>query len=108
VAVFGEDRFWKISESEELFRTLLKRKYWKQIQPDILRRTISNAESDILRIRTFRKWKSVERVQRFVLISEQSHCLEQRFLHFGKGSENTNDAISNFANVLESLGSSAA
>ena len=99
------DRLFEVSDAEELFKELSKRKHWNLIRPETLRLIFRNAESDILRIRTFLEWNSIKRIQRFVVISEESRALEERFIQFGKDSD-AKEATSNFAAVLNSFASS--
>ncbi len=90
MAFFSRDKIDDIGDVEELLRIMTKRKYWKQIRPEILRRIFDNAKGDIVKI------------QRFRYVSELHHCIENNFVEIAKD-DNTEMAVAYFAVTLERL-----
>ena len=86
----SRDKIDDIGDVDELFRIMTKRKHWKHIRPEILRRIFDNAKGDITRI------------QRFRYVSELHHCVANNFIEISKD-DNTEMAVAFFAVTLERL-----
>lgn len=85
-----------ITDIDELFVVLAKRKYWSRIPHDILRQIFDNANGD------------VEKVQRFRFVSERHHCVENNFIPLSEGEYDPEIAIALFSVTLERLAAQAA
>ncbi len=90
MAFLSRDKIDEISDVEELFQLMTKRKHWKHIKPEILRRIFDNAKGDVIKI------------QRFRYVSELHHCVENNFIEISKD-DNIEMAIAYFAVTLERL-----
>jgi len=85
-----------ITDIDELFLALTKRKYWSCMPHGILRQIFDNANGD------------VEKVQRFRFVSERHHCVENNFIPLLEGEYDPEITISLFSVTLERLAAQAA
>jgi hypothetical protein len=94
--LFARKKVDDITDIDELFVALTKRKHWNRIPQRILRQIFNNADGD------------VEKVQRFRLVSECHHCVENNFIPLSEGQYDPEIAIALFSVTLERLAAQAA
>ncbi len=68
MGLFSSDDVFKLADTDQLFAALLKRKHWKRMKPEVLRRILDHAEGDILK------------AKRFCMVSEAFGCVEKNFI----------------------------
>jgi hypothetical protein len=87
-----DDALFEIEDLDELLTTLIKRKYWKEINPDIIKRIFDNAKGD------------VDTMKRFIFISEIHNSVGNNFVELANGTSKEL-VLSLFALTLYRLGS---
>jgi hypothetical protein len=96
MGLFASKKVEDISDIDELFVTLTKRKHWSRIPKEVLRRIFENANGD------------VEKVQRFRFVSELHHCVENNFIPLIEDSSDPKIVLALFSATLERLAARAA
>jgi len=94
--LFSPKRIQDITDIDELFEALRKRKHWKRIPERILRQIFDNARGDI------------EKVQRFRFVSELHHCVENNFIPLIRSHTDPRMVLAFFSVTLERLAAQAA
>lgn len=98
MGLFWRKKIADITDIDELFVTLTKRKHWNRIPRPILRRIFENAGGD------------VKKVQRFRFVSELHHCVKNNFIPLLDLEDNTDPrmVLALFSVTLERLAAQAA
>lgn len=96
MGLFTRKKIEDITDIEELFAALTKRKYWSRIPHRILRQIFINAAGDI------------KKVQRFRFVSELHHCVANNFIPILKDNSDPKMALALFSVTLERLGARSA
>lgn len=96
MGLFARKKIEDITDIDELFVALTKRKHWSHIPQGILRQIFNNANGD------------VEKLQRFRFVSERHHCVENNFIPLSEGEYDPEIAIALFSVTLERLAAQAA
>ncbi len=73
-----------LTEINNLFEAITKRKHWKKIRQEILRVIFMNAQNDVLKIKTYRQWSSIKLLQRLRIFSEWFKIVENNFILFAR------------------------
>jgi hypothetical protein len=96
MGLFANKKIDDITDIDELFVALMKRKHWSRIPKGILRQIFDNANGDI------------EKVQRFRFVSEIHHCVDNNFIPLLEDNSNPSIALALFSVTLERLAAQAA
>ena len=96
MGLFSRKKIEDITNIDELFTELTKRKYWKRIPKCILRQIFENAQRDI------------EKVQRFIFVSELHHCADNNFVPLCENNSDSKMILALFSVTLERLAAQAA
>lgn len=97
MGLFARKKVEDITDIDELFVTLTKRKHWSRIPQAILRQIFENADGDI------------GNVQRFRAVSELHHCVENNFIPLLETKyDDPKMVLAMFALTLERLAAQAA
>jgi len=96
MGIFKRKKIGEITDIDELFEVLSKRKYWNRIPSDILLNIFSNAGGD------------TEKIGRFQFVSEQHHCVENNFIPISSENDDPKMVLALFSVTLERLGAQAA
>jgi len=101
-----KDKIEDISDSEELFIALTKRKHWNRIPRDILKLIFENAELPQVFEESHEGLKKVEKIDRllrFIVVSEDYHCIEKNFIPIVNDSPGPKAVLALFSVTLERL-----
>ncbi len=96
MGLFSKKKIDDITDIDELFAVLTKRKHWDRIDPGIIRFIFDNADGDILK------------VQRFIYISELHHCVDNNFVAIAKDHTDPRMVLAFFSITLERLAAQVA
>ena len=96
MGLFSPKKIDDITDIEELFVALTKRKHWNRIPNVILRQIFDNAQGDI------------EKVQRFRFVSELHHCVDNNFVPLLEDNSDPRMVLALFSMTLERLAAQAA
>jgi len=93
MSLFGKKDFFEIADPDEQFRALLKRKYWSDIRPEILRQISESAKSSPISF------------AEFVMLSEQFNLVKDQY-QFASKMERDDDTLGSISFTLFSLADS--
>jgi len=96
MGLFSRKKIENITDIDELFIALTKRKHWNRIPNAILRQIFDNAQGDI------------EKVQRFRFVSELHHCVNKNFVPLSEDNSDPRMVLALFSVTLERLAAQAA
>jgi len=96
MGLFSRKKITDITDIDELFVALTKRKHWNRVPQSILRQIFDNAHGDI------------EKVQRFRFVSELHHCVDNNFVPLLQDNSDAKMVLAPFSVTLERLAARAA